>query len=196
VVEAVQATVAGNPVVDDPRQQRRHHRPQHKVWDYPPEQWMQVMQVNLNGLFFCCREIVPADARAELRPHRQHRLGGRQGRQPERQCLQRQQGRRDRADQVAGQGAGRHRRARELRDAGGGEDAIFDQMSPEHIQFMLSKIPMGRFGTPEEVAAMVSWLCTKIARSPPARCSTSLAAAPRIDGDVLIADKFSNLKGT
>ena len=38
--------------------------------------------------------------------------------------------------------------------------AIFDQMSPEHIAFMLSKIPMGRFGTPEEVAAMVAWLCT------------------------------------
>ncbi|NBU85386.1 MAG: SDR family oxidoreductase [Sphingomonadaceae bacterium] len=39
--------------------------------------------------------------------------------------------------------------------------AIFDQMTPEHIAFMLSKIPMGRFGTPEEVAAMVSWLCTE-----------------------------------
>ena len=38
--------------------------------------------------------------------------------------------------------------------------AIFEQMSPEHIAFMLSKIPMGRFGTPEEVAAMVAWLCT------------------------------------
>ena len=39
--------------------------------------------------------------------------------------------------------------------------AIFDQMSEQHIQFMLSKIPMGRFGTPEEVAAMVAWLCTE-----------------------------------
>ena len=39
--------------------------------------------------------------------------------------------------------------------------AIFDQMSAEHIAFMLSKIPMGRFGTPEEVAAMVAWLGTE-----------------------------------
>jgi 3-oxoacyl-[acyl-carrier protein] reductase len=39
--------------------------------------------------------------------------------------------------------------------------AIFDQMTPEHIQFMLSKIPMGRFGMPEEVAAMVTWLMTE-----------------------------------
>jgi 3-oxoacyl-[acyl-carrier protein] reductase len=38
---------------------------------------------------------------------------------------------------------------------------MFDQMSPEHIQFMLSKIPMARFGLPEEVAAMVTWLSTE-----------------------------------
>jgi 3-oxoacyl-[acyl-carrier protein] reductase len=39
--------------------------------------------------------------------------------------------------------------------------AIFDQMTPEHIQFMLSKIPMGRFGLAQEVAALVTWLCTE-----------------------------------
>jgi 2-dehydro-3-deoxy-L-rhamnonate dehydrogenase (NAD+) len=38
---------------------------------------------------------------------------------------------------------------------------MFAQMSQQHIDFMLSKIPMGRFGTPEEVAAMVAWLCTE-----------------------------------
>lgn len=39
--------------------------------------------------------------------------------------------------------------------------AIFDQMSPEHTAFMLSKIALGRFGTPDEVAAMVTWLYTE-----------------------------------
>jgi len=39
--------------------------------------------------------------------------------------------------------------------------AIFDQMTPEHIQFMLSKIPLGRFGTPDEIASLVTWLCTE-----------------------------------
>jgi len=38
---------------------------------------------------------------------------------------------------------------------------IFDQMSQEHIDFMLSKIPMGRFGTVEEVAALICWLCSE-----------------------------------
>ncbi|NCW26047.1 MAG: SDR family oxidoreductase, partial [Betaproteobacteria bacterium] len=37
---------------------------------------------------------------------------------------------------------------------------MFSQMSETHIQFMLSKIPMNRFGLVEEIAAMVCWLCT------------------------------------
>jgi len=37
---------------------------------------------------------------------------------------------------------------------------IFDQMTDSHIQFMLSKIPMNRFGLVDEIAAMVCWLCT------------------------------------
>ncbi len=39
--------------------------------------------------------------------------------------------------------------------------AIFDQMTQEHIGFMLSKIPMGRFGLVEEIAAMVAWLASE-----------------------------------
>jgi 3-oxoacyl-[acyl-carrier protein] reductase len=38
--------------------------------------------------------------------------------------------------------------------------AIFDQMTQQHIDFMLSKIPLGRFGTVDEIAALVAWLCT------------------------------------
>ena len=39
--------------------------------------------------------------------------------------------------------------------------AIFDQMTQEHIDFMLSKIPMNRFGLVEEIAAMVAWLASE-----------------------------------
>ena len=39
--------------------------------------------------------------------------------------------------------------------------AIFDQMSQEHIDYMLSKIPMGRFGLTEEVAELVAWLTSE-----------------------------------
>ena len=39
--------------------------------------------------------------------------------------------------------------------------AMFEQMTQQHIDFMLSKIPMGRFGEVDEIAAMVGWLCSE-----------------------------------
>ena len=53
--------------------------------------------------------------------------------------------------------------------------AMFEQMTQQHIDFMLSKIPMGRFGEVEEVAALVSWLCT-------ADCSFSTGAVFDLSG--------------
>ncbi len=53
--------------------------------------------------------------------------------------------------------------------------AIFDQMSDEHVQFMLSKIPMGRFGQADEIAALVAWLCTE-------ECSFSTGAVFDLSG--------------
>src|SRR5205814_1464063 len=41
------------------------------------------------------------------------------------------------------------------------ETEILRQMTPEHVRYMLSKIPMGRFGKVEEAAALVAWLCTE-----------------------------------
>ena len=53
--------------------------------------------------------------------------------------------------------------------------AIFDQMSQQHIDFMLSKIPLGRFGAVEEIAAMVAWLCSE-------ECSFSTGAVFDLSG--------------
>jgi 3-oxoacyl-[acyl-carrier protein] reductase len=52
---------------------------------------------------------------------------------------------------------------------------IFNQMSEEHVQFMLSKIPMGRFGAAKEIAALVVWLCTE-------ECSFSTGAVFDLSG--------------
>ena len=135
--------------------------PNVKLWDYPPEEWMQVQQVNLNGLFFCCREIVPL-----MRERNYGRIvniasvAGKDG-NPNASAYS--------ASKAAVIGLTKSL-GKELADTGirvncvtpaAVKTAIFDQMSAEHIAFMLSKIPMGRFGTPEEVAAMVAWLSTE-----------------------------------
>jgi 3-oxoacyl-[acyl-carrier protein] reductase len=52
---------------------------------------------------------------------------------------------------------------------------IFDQMTPQHIEFMLSKIPMGRFGEVDEIAAMVAWLSSE-------DCSFSTGAVFDVSG--------------
>ena len=175
VVQAVRQTVAKQPAIDALVNCAGVTGPNVKVWDYPPEQWLKVMQVNLNGLFYCCRELVP-------------------------HMRERNYGRIVNIASVAGKDGNPNASAysaskaavialtkslgKELADTGvrvncvtpaAVKTAIFDQMTPEHIQFMLSKIPMGRFGTPQEVAAMVAWLCTE-------ECSFSTGAVFDLSG--------------
>src|SRR5262249_11820751 len=55
------------------------------------------------------------------------------------------------------------------------ETDIFQQMTAEHVQYMLSRIPMGRFGQKEEAAALVAWLCSR-------ECSFSTGAVFDLSG--------------
>jgi 3-oxoacyl-[acyl-carrier protein] reductase len=59
VVEAVRQTLGWRADIDALVNCAGITGPNVKLWDYPPEQWLQVMQVNLNGLFYCCREVAP-----------------------------------------------------------------------------------------------------------------------------------------
>ncbi len=161
VVAATQQTLARSTSVDALVNSAGITGPNTKVWDYPVDAWAQVMQVNLNGLFYCCRELAP-----HMRSRNYGRIvniasvAGKDG-NPNASAYS--------ASKAAVMALTKSL-GKELADTGvrvncvtpaAVKTAIFDQMSPEHIQFMLSKIPMGRFGTPEEVAAMVTWLCTE-----------------------------------
>jgi 3-oxoacyl-[acyl-carrier protein] reductase len=55
------------------------------------------------------------------------------------------------------------------------ETDIFKQMTQEHIKYMLAKIPMGRFGKTEEIAALVAWLASE-------ECSFSTGAVFDVSG--------------
>ena len=149
--------------------------PNVKLWDYPVDEWRHVMEVNLNGLFLCCREWAP-----HLRANNYGRIvniasvAGKDG-NPNASAY---------SASKAAVIALTKSLGKELADTGvrvncvtpaAVKTAIFEQMTPEHIAFMLSKIPMGRFGTPEEVAAMVGWLCTE-------ECSFSTGAVFDLSG--------------
>lgn len=161
VAAAVQATLATAGRIDALVNSAGITGPNTKVWDYPVDAWRQVMDVNLTGLFICCREVVPA-----MRERNYGRIvniasvAGKDG-NPNASAY---------SASKAGVMALTKSLGKELADTGvrvncvtpaAVKTAIFDQMTPEHIAFMLSKIPMGRFGTTEEVAAMVGWLCTE-----------------------------------
>ena len=161
VVAAVRQTLTQSPAIDALVNCAGITGPNTKVWSYPVADWQQVMQVNLNGLFYCCREITP-----HMRERNYGRIvniasvAGKDG-NPNASAYS--------ASKAAVMALTKSL-GKELADTGirvncvtpaAVKTAIFDQMTPEHIAFMLSKIPMGRFGTPEEVAAMVSWLCTE-----------------------------------
>jgi 2-dehydro-3-deoxy-L-rhamnonate dehydrogenase (NAD+) len=149
--------------------------PNTKVWDYPVDAWREVMEVNLNGLFYCCREVVPVMRQAGYgRIVNIASVAGKDG-NPNASAYS--------ASKAAVMALTKSL-GKELADTGvrvncvtpaAVKTAIFDQMSEEHIQFMLSKIPMGRFGTPEEVAALVGWLCTE-------ECSFSTGAVFDLSG--------------
>ena len=78
--------------------------PNAMLWEYPPDAWREVIDIDLNAVFYCCRAVVPQNDRAELWPHLLHRIDRRKRRQPDRQPLCSRQGGRDRAHQGARQG--------------------------------------------------------------------------------------------
>jgi 2-dehydro-3-deoxy-L-rhamnonate dehydrogenase (NAD+) len=135
--------------------------PNMKLADYPPDAWAQVINVNLNGSFHCCRELAT------------HMQGNQYGRIVNIASVAGKEGNPNASAYSASKAAVialTKSLGKELANSGvlvncvtpaAVKTAMFDQMTPEHIAFMLSKIPMARFGNPDEIAAMVAWLCTE-----------------------------------
>ena len=131
-----------------------------KVWELTPQQWLAVVDTNLNAVFYVCRAVVPI-------------------------MLEKQYGRIVNIASIAGKEGNPTASHYSAAKAGvigltkslGKELAqhgilvncitpaviqtdILKQVAQYHIDYMLSKIPMGRFGKVDEAAALVSWLCT------------------------------------
>ncbi|RYX91729.1 MAG: SDR family oxidoreductase [Comamonadaceae bacterium] len=161
VAAAVKATLAHAGRIDALVNSAGITGPNTLVWDYPVEAWRQVIDVNLNGLFICCREVVPHMREANYgRIVNIASVAGKDG-NPNASAYSASKA----AVMALTKSLGKELASSGVRvncvTPAAVKTAIFDQMTPEHIAFMLSKIPMARFGTPEEVASLVGWLCTE-----------------------------------
>ena len=160
VVEAVKKSIAFAPV-DALVNSAGISGPNMKSWDYPLADWHKVFDINVNGLYYCCRELAPhMKARNYGRIVNVASVAGKDG-NPNASAY---------SASKAAVIALTKSLGKELADTGvrvncvtpaAVKPPILDQLTPEHRQFMLSKIPLGRFGTPDEIAAMVAWLCTE-----------------------------------
>lgn len=146
-----------------------------KTWEIDPADWQRVMAVNLNGPFHCCHSVVP------------HLLRNGYGRIVNIASIAGKEGNPNAAHYSASK-AGVIALTKSLGKELATENItvnaitpaviatdILQQMEPSHIDYMLSKIPMGRFGKKEEAAALIAWLCSE-------ECSFSTGAVFDLSG--------------
>ncbi len=146
-----------------------------KLWEYTPEEWIRVIQIDLVSVFLCCRAVVPGMlARGYGRIVNIASIAGKEGN--------------PNASHYSAAKAGviglTKSLGKELAQSGIVvncvtpaviETEILKQMTPEHIAYMISKIPVGRTGRVDEVAALVAWLASS-------DCSFSTAGVFDISG--------------
>lgn len=149
--------------------------PNVKLWDYPAQDWRRVFAVNVDGTFNCCRAVVP-----HMRERNYGRIvniasvAGKEG-NPNASAY---------SASKAAVIALTKSLGKELADTAirvncvtpaAVRTPLFAQMTQAHIDYMLSKIPLGRFGEPQEIAALVTWLASE-------ECSFSTGAVFDLSG--------------
>ena len=135
--------------------------PNKTVWEYPADDWRKVFDINVHGLFYCNRAVVPHMQRKGYgRIVNIASIAGKEG-NPNASAY---------SASKAAVIALTKSLGKELAKTGitvnsvtpaAVRTPIFDQMTEQHIQFMLSKIPMGRFGSVDEVASLICWLASE-----------------------------------
>ncbi|MEC3862859.1 SDR family NAD(P)-dependent oxidoreductase [Mesobacterium sp. TK19101] len=131
------------------------------TWDYPVEDWHRVMDLNLNGVFYCNRAAAPIlKDRGYGRIINIASIAGKEG-NPNAPAYSTSKAAVIGLTKSLGKELAGTRVTVNAVAPAVVETAILDQMTPEFIAYMKSKIPMGRFGTTDEIASMVCWMASK-----------------------------------
>jgi NAD(P)-dependent dehydrogenase (short-subunit alcohol dehydrogenase family) len=135
--------------------------PNHKTWEYPVEEWQRVINVNLLGVYHCCRAVVPHMLRQNYgRIVNVASIAGKEG-NPNASAYSASKAGVIALTKSLGKETAANNIAVNCITPAAARTRIFDQMSKEHVDYMLSKIPRGRFLEVDEVSAMVAWLVSE-----------------------------------
>ena len=127
------------------------------TWEYPLDAWRQVMSINLDGPFHCCKAVAPAMlARKYGRIVNIASIAGKEG-NPNAPAYSASKAGLIALTKSLGKELASHDISVNCITPAAAKTAIFDQMTQEHIDFMLSKIPRGRFVTVEEIASLTAF---------------------------------------
>jgi len=135
--------------------------PTAKLWDYNLKDWNSIIDINLNGTFYCCKSIVP------------HMIKNNYGRIVNIASVAGKDGNANASAYSSAKAAvigltkslgkelAKYNIAVNAITPAGAKTKILDQMSKEHVEWMLSKVPRGRFLELDELASMVCWLSSE-----------------------------------
>jgi NAD(P)-dependent dehydrogenase (short-subunit alcohol dehydrogenase family) len=145
------------------------------VWETDLDEWRRVLRINLDGPFICCKAIVPSMLKQNYgRVVNIASIAGKEGNANAAHYSASKAGLIALTKSLGKELAGYEIAVNAVTPAAA-KTAIFDQMTQQHIDFMLSKVPKGRFVLVEELAAMVAWLASE-------ECSFSTGAVFDISG--------------
>jgi len=135
--------------------------PSFKTWEYPQKDWKSVVDIDLNGTFNCCKAVVPFMIKQNYgRIVNIASIAGKEG-NPNASAYSAAKAGVIALTKSLGKELAEYNIAVNCVTPAAAKTRIFDQISQEHIDYMLSKIPRKRFVLVDELASMVSWLSSE-----------------------------------
>jgi len=131
------------------------------VTDYPIEEWNKVIDLNLNAVFYCCKSVVPFMIKKKYgRIVNIASIAGKEG-NPNASAYSSSKAGVIGLTKSLGKELAQYNIAVNCVTPAVAKTRIFNQMTDEHINYMLSKIPRNRFAKVEELASLVTWLVSE-----------------------------------